>query len=75
MRQSVYSHIQLNVFDSLLYVSLLQVVSGASLAEVASVVIEHVRFPLLDPDSLNTVEKDNTKNYLIPVSYTCTIGP
>ena len=45
-----------------------QVVSGASLAEVASMVIEHVRFPLLDPDALNTVEKDNTKNYLIPVS-------
>ena len=42
--------------------------SGASLAEVASVVIEHLRFPLLDPDSLNAVEKENTKNYLIPVS-------
>ncbi len=46
----------------------IQVVSGASLAEVASVVIEHIRFPLLDPDTLNTVEKENTKNYLIPVS-------
>ncbi len=42
--------------------------SGSSLAEVASVVIEYVRFPLLDPDTLNTIEKDNTKNYIIPVS-------
>ena len=46
----------------------MQVVTGSSLGEVAQSVITHVRFPLLHPDKLSEVEKENKKNNHIPVS-------
>ncbi len=49
----------------------LQVVTGSSLGEVARTVITHVRFPLLNPDKLSEVEKENKKNNHIPVSTMC----
>ncbi len=45
-----------------------QVVTGSTLGEVAQPVITHVRFPLLHPDKLSEVEKENKKNNYIPVS-------
>ena len=44
-----------------------QVVTGASLCSVARKVIHHVRFPLLDPEHLSRVEKENEKTMMIPV--------
>ncbi len=46
----------------------LQVVMGGSLGEVASTVIQNVRFPLLDPEKLSQVEKENATRDYIPVS-------
>ena len=46
----------------------IQVVTGASLCTVAKKVIHHVRFPLLDPEHLSRVEKENEKTMMIPVS-------
>lgn len=43
------------------------VVTGGTLGEVANMVIRHVRFPLLDPDTLSDVEKENEKKQFIPV--------
>lgn len=45
----------------------LQVVTGATLGEVAREVICNVRFPLLDPAKLSQVEKENQKKEYIPV--------
>ena len=44
-----------------------QVVTGATLGEVAREVICNVRFPLLDPAKLSQVEKENQKKEYIPV--------
>ena len=52
---------------SMFYCSL-QVVTGTSLGEVAKGVIENVRFPLLDPEKLSQVEKENMEKPYIPVS-------
>ena len=41
---------------------------GTSLGEVAKGVIENVRFPLLDPEKLSQVEKENMEKPYIPVS-------
>ena len=46
---------------------MLQVVTGGQLGEVVKNVIIHVRFPLLDPDILGDVEKENEKKQYIPV--------
>ena len=46
-----------------------QVVTGATLGEVAREVICNVRFPLLDPAKLSQVEKENQKKEYIPVRY------
>ncbi|XP_064385896.1 BTB/POZ domain-containing protein 19-like [Halichondria panicea] len=44
------------------------VVTGSNLGEVAQTVITHVRFPLLHPDKLSEVEKENKKSNHIPVT-------
>ena len=51
----------------------LQVVMGTSLGEVAKGVIENVRFPLLDPEKLSQVEKENLERPYIPVSWWVTV--
>eukprot|EP00051_Salpingoeca_urceolata_P005861 m.78205 g.78205 ORF g.78205 m.78205 type:complete len:296 (-) comp14575_c0_seq2:129-1016(-) len=43
------------------------VVSGRSLGEVCATVIEHVRFPLLDAETLTKLEAENEKQQLVPV--------
>ena len=43
------------------------VVSGKSVGEVISKVIDHVRFPLLSGDLLTKIEKENEKSNMIPM--------
>lgn len=45
-----------------------QVVLGKSVSEVARNVIVWVRLPILSPDEIEKLEKDNRKDNLIPVS-------
>ncbi|XP_065184982.1 BTB/POZ domain-containing protein 19-like [Sycon ciliatum] len=49
------------------WASVNSVVTGESLGETCRNVIEHVRFPLLDPDELKVIEKENEKKKYIPV--------
>ncbi len=43
------------------------VVANKPLADVLRHVIEHVRFPLLDEDTLHSIEAENEKTATIPV--------
>lgn len=43
---------------------------GSSLKDVSRNVICNIRFPLLDPEKLTEVERENQKKDYIPVSHT-----
>lgn len=61
----------LTSFCMLLYT---KVVLGTTLDEAAKNVMVHVRLPLLDPDVLSQLEKENQKKKYIPVSLLYNIG-
>ena len=54
--------------------SSLQLVTETQLAKVAWNVITHVRFALLDPQTLSEVEEENTRNNFVPVSGPQSVG-
>lgn len=58
----------LNMKVTVLLLSHPQVVTNTDLADVAKNIILHVRFPLLDPDTLSEIEEENAKRPFIPVS-------
>lgn len=39
------------------------------MGEVCKNAIEHVRFPLIDPDELSFIDKENERKRYIPVSF------
>ena len=41
---------------------------GKPMSEVARNAVFHIRLPLLTPDELKVVEKESTKDALVPVS-------
>lgn len=43
------------------------VVTGQSVGEVLKGVVDHVRFPLLDSDTLHQLEAENEKTNIVPV--------
>ncbi|XP_065833858.1 BTB/POZ domain-containing protein 19-like [Oscarella lobularis] len=43
------------------------VVSGESMGDLCKHAIEHVRFPLIDPDELSFIEKENNRKKYIPI--------
>ena len=45
----------------------LKVVTGSTLSDVAKMVIQHVRLPLLEPEALSEIELQNAKDQFIPV--------
>ena len=45
----------------------LQVVTGEPFSEICKNAIEYIRFPLLDPEELSVIEKENEKKHYIPV--------
>ena len=47
----------------------LQVVLGKPVAEVARNVIVWVRLPILSPDELEKLEKENKKDNIVPVRF------
>ena len=47
--------------------SFLKVVTGSTLSDVAKMVIQHVRLPLLEPEALSEIELQNAKDQFIPV--------
>jgi hypothetical protein len=44
------------------------VVSGESLGDVCKNTIHHVRFPLIDPEELSFIDKENERKRYIPIA-------
>lgn len=44
------------------------VVLGRPVNQVAQKIVSHIRLPLLTPEELSVVEKENEKDHLLPVS-------